>query len=892
MSYRRLHPYLPVFGVEDGVVSAVYIPGYVMPASRDEIRRFHAIWAGNALPVERQLSDLAGKLASAAAEVEASWHRMHRKEFTPVCLNIMLPYSCSLACDYCYSRPENAGEPGALNRAAATAAARMVSANCARLGAPFQVDIQGEGEPSCRWDDLLWCVEMTQSIAENMRIEWSAHLTTNGQIDIAQAERIGRTFTHVTLSCDGPPDIQDVCRPCRNGGPSSLRLEASAAKLASMMEALDARVTVTAANIRRLDDVIRYISRRLGIRSIRLEPAFSPARAEDAEPDPRLAAELCLNACDAGRQHGAEVTLGSPRLTELHGAYCQAQRGILRIMPDGAASNCMRGVGRDLPYAAAIGRHDAVAGTYSLDMDAIDRLRLSVEKIPEFCRNCINAFHCCRNCPDQCNTDGLSTKSWRCRFQEAAAKRWILAMAGQAREIPQPVKFRRQIESEARDISDPLVREEIIVNTQLAAEWRPLDRAQMPAPVWEDERYRRRVSECEDDILAAAAAGDGNISVYVHLPFCRARCVFCDCHSVSASRGHDERFAAYIERLGRDLDVWRERGRIGRRPVSTIHFGGGTPLAIGEDRFSELTDLLRGGLNVSVRTQWAIETTAACATSEHIGKLMSLGFRRLHVGVQTLDGALRRKLGRISGSSEVVERLCAAMKAGMTTSVDLIYGLPGQTVGMLLEDVSILADAGIHGFSLYRLNLTQRNHQKMWSVFPGFHPSPLRSCVMLQAAESLLLLRKYEKNHYVHYALPSDDNLYYRHAARGEDMVGLGASAAGAIGEWEYRCAFYPRYMDNTGTALPIESLAFQHLKARERMVVTGLMAGRIPAASLPVLGAGERLVESWVRYGLLAGDEDGLRLTATGAWMLGNMLEEFIPANGNIFRTHPVFLS
>jgi oxygen-independent coproporphyrinogen-3 oxidase len=846
--------------------------------------------------------DAAQTLVSAAANVKASWSRMHHEDFTPVCLNILLPYSCSLSCHYCYARPESAGEPSALNRLAVTAAARLVAANCARLGVPFQVDIQGEGEPACCWNDLLWCVEMTQAKAREAQVAWSSHLTTNGQTDAAQTDWIGRTFTHVTLSCDGPPDIQDACRPCRNGEPSSLRLEAAAAKLASGIEALDARVTVTAANIHRLNEVIRYISVRLGIQSIRLEPAFATISSEDIEPDPKVAAEMCLKACEAGEQHGIEVTAGSPRLTELHGAYCQALRGVLRIMPDGTASNCLHGVRRSMAYAVAIGRYDTATETYTLDMEGIGRLRRMAEDVPGHCRDCLNVFHCCRSCPDECPTAGLPAKHWRCRFQAFVAEYWILAMAGRACKIRQTddgsidLQFRRQIEAEVREIHDSQIRKEIAANTLLAAEWHPLDQAHMPAPTWEDERCRRRVPDVTETLTTAAATRDGDISVYVHLPFCRTRCVFCDCHSVVAPQDRGERLDAYIERLKRDIDIWCERGKIGRRPVSTIHFGGGTPLAIGEDRFSELVTILGNHLNVSCQTQLAIETTAACAMPGHINRLMNIGFRRLHVGVQTLNSDLRHKLGMPCRSTEVIERLCAAMKAGMVTSVDLLYGLPGQTVVMLAADVSLLAAAGIHGFSLYRLNLTQRN-QRMLRVFPGYRPSPLRRCIMLQVAESLLLQKGYVKNHYAHYALPPEDNRYFRHAVRGEDMLGLGASAAGVFGDWEYRCLHYPQYMNGARTALPIETLTCQPMEARERMIAASLMAGRIPVAALSmpvaqnqvtgmaVSGAPpedgsrvsiERLVQSWISFGLLAPDKDGLRLTATGTWMSGRMLEEF----------------
>ncbi|MDR1728324.1 MAG: radical SAM protein [Acidobacteriota bacterium] len=898
MGHWRLHPELPVFGVEDGEVAAAYVPGRVMPASGGMLRKLRALWAGAAPDGARRapeasdaLIETARRLEGAAATVAAAWQRLHREDFAPACLNILLPYACDLSCGYCYARPGAAQPPRALDRAAVAAAARRVAANCARMGVPLQVDIQGEGEPARRWDDLRWCVEATRAAAREARVKWSAHLSTNGQVDAAQAGWMKRTFSHVTLSCDGPPDIQDACRPRRDGGRSSVRLEAAAALLASGAQAVDARVTVTAANVHRLGEVVDYIVETLGIRSVRLEPAFAPASAEGFGLAPEEVAAACLRACEAGGGRGVEVTLGSPRLTELHGAYCQTLRGILRLRPEGDAANCLHGVHAGFAFDDAVGDRDAATGEYACDRALVARLRRQAEDVPASCRDCVNVFHCARSCPDHCPTPDMAAGGWRCRFQKAVAEHWILAAAREARPSPQTggggSRLRRQVEAEARAIPDPSAREAVVDATLLAAARYPLAEAHMPNPAWADGRRLRRDADPTEALTAAAAAGGGAVAAYVHLPFCSTRCVFCDCHSVAAGRDAGGRFDAYAARLGRDLDIWRGRGRIGERPVSTVHFGGGTPLALGLDRLSKVVAMLGEGLGADAQTQWAVETTASRADAIHVEGLAEMGFRRLHVGVQTLHDALRRRLGRVCGSGEVVARLGAAMRAGMVTSVDLLYGMPGQTAGMLLEDLSRLVDAGVQGFSLYRLNLSARN-RGMARVFGECAPDPLRSCVMLQAAEAALLRAGYRKNHYAHYALPPDDNRYYRHAVRGEDLLGLGASAAGAFGGWEYRCADYPRYMDGGTDALPVALLA-RHPpgEGRKRRVVANLMAGRLPADIANGGGADggaadavlERLIRSWAAAGLLARDwgEDGegLRLTATGSWLAGRMVDE-----------------
>ena len=308
--------------------------------------------------------------------------------------------------------------------------------------------------------------------------------------------------------------------------------------------------------------------------------------------------------------------------------------------------------------------------------------------------------------------------------------------------------------------------------------------------------------------------------------------------------------------------------------MTTVHFGGGTPNAIEPALMSDWIVTLRGRLAVGERTQWAVETTSEDSEPQQVERLLALGFRRLHVGVQTLRDDLRRRLGRSSLAVSVVSRLRLAMEMGMVVSVDMLYGLPGQKAGELVRDVERLIEAGIHGVSLYRLNFPPQR-RRFLREFPGFEPCPLRACVMLQAAERVLLRAGYRKNHFVHYAQPEDDNCYYRHAVRDEDLLGLGASASGNIGPWEYRCSFYVQYVQHADRRLPIASLARSPSPPLLARFAAALMAGTVEVASVPRQPLVVRLVERWLRAGLLVAEAEQLRVTAMGAWLLAAMLRE-----------------
>jgi oxygen-independent coproporphyrinogen-3 oxidase len=323
------------------------------------------------------------------------------------------------------------------------------------------------------------------------------------------------------------------------------------------------------------------------------------------------------------------------------------------------------------------------------------------------------------------------------------------------------------------------------------------------------------------------------------------------------------------------MRFWAEETTAGSRPVTTVHFGGGTPNALDEGCLAAIVCECRDRFAVMEATEWAIETTAGLLTDSELFRLQKLGFSRLHVGVQTLDERLRRRLGRQTPVATVIERLRRAKAAGFVTSVDVIYGLPEQDACSLLNTLGALIASGIHGVSLYRLNLSQKN-LRILKAFPGFRPSPLCDYLLLQCAEQRLIAAGYSKNHFVHYALPPDDDLYFRHAFRGEDLIGLGASASGNIGRLEYRCVEYPSYLAESWGRPAIEGtvLASPRTEALASLHAT-MMCGQ-PDRALAYAMHCDDLFDEWLSCGLVRPlSAESHVLTAVGSWLLSKMLRE-----------------
>jgi coproporphyrinogen III oxidase-like Fe-S oxidoreductase len=435
------------------------------------------------------------------------------------------------------------------------------------------------------------------------------------------------------------------------------------------------------------------------------------------------------------------------------------------------------------------------------------------------------------------------------------------------------IPVERELVEQVNALPEEFDRRPILAEARAALVHYDLNEHAMPSPAWTQDDLCLKGTEVAEVLLDESRRRSGAISVYVHVPFCYRRCSFCDCHSVVVRRGSAKIYAEYIKSLLRDLDVWCTLGSVDSRPVTTVHFGGGTPDVIGQPFLAELVQILRSRLKTTEKTEWAIETTSDGSSPQSVDRLLELGFSRLHIGVQTLADDLRRRLGRTNRSKVVIEHIRFAIAKGMVTSVDLLYGLPNQSARLLLDDLAQLLDIGIHGISLYRLNLSLRN-RALFQIFPDFRQQPIAEYVMFHAAEQMLYRAGYRKNHFAHYALPKDVNSYFRHAIRGEDLLGIGASASGSIGPWEYLSERYPKYLRLRNMKLPIVAVGKQDLPLDWFELTAWMMVGWIPDGVVP-REVRDLISRKWLLSRLIIPENGGFKLTTTGTWMLATMLCE-----------------
>jgi len=369
------------------------------------------------------------------------------------------------------------------------------------------------------------------------------------------------------------------------------------------------------------------------------------------------------------------------------------------------------------------------------------------------------------------------------------------------------------------------------------------------------------------------------LSIYIHVPFCSQKCHFCDCYSFRLSPRREAEKRAYVNRLCSELILWSHQGNVASRPVSTVHLGGGTPTFLGPELLAELCRCCQDRFNVSADTEWALESTAQALTPEMMDTMQRIGFRRLHIGVQSLEDKVRSCIGRQSRAEVALDRIGQALALGWTVSVDLICGLPFQTIDSLARDVETLVLAGVDGFALYELLIYAQNRQ--WADQVGLADrSHLPNYLMFQVGAQILEHHGYRKNTFNHWANHRDDNRYFTFPSRGEDCLAVGAIADGVFGDYHFRHPRYASYLRATGESPGLEG-GLRRTKFENEMhaVTTAIMSGRIPRGLshyLQVTVDGVSLRDRWLDLGLVqdAGD-GGVALLTNGSWFAGNMMRQ-----------------
>lgn len=194
------------------------------------------------------------------------------------------------------------------------------------------------------------------------------------------------------------------------------------------------------------------------------------------------------------------------------------------------------------------------------------------------------------------------------------------------------------------------------------------------------------------------------LGLYLHIPFCRSKCAYCDFYSLS---GREDRMDAYTAALERHLIEVAPQAA--QHLVDTVYFGGGTPSYLGEKRLVKLLKAVKKHYRIAPHAEITLEANPDSAGDwKALRALRRAGFNRISLGVQSTDDVCLRALGRIHTWQQVQEAVAACRRAKFPdVSLDLIYGLPGQTMEQWEKTLSDALTLQPEHLSCYGLKLEE-----------------------------------------------------------------------------------------------------------------------------------------------------------------------------------------
>jgi len=193
--------------------------------------------------------------------------------------------------------------------------------------------------------------------------------------------------------------------------------------------------------------------------------------------------------------------------------------------------------------------------------------------------------------------------------------------------------------------------------------------------------------------------------LYIHVPFCRARCAYC------AFASEAPPVSARVERYLQTLEAELVEAARGAAVLESVFVGGGTPTAIGPAALARLLGLVRAHFALSPGAEWTVETNPDLLAPEMVAVLAGAGVNRVSIGIQSFDAGLRRALGRHADPTPAPAAVAALRAAGIhRVTVDLIYQVPGQTLELWRRDLQQALDLGVRHLSAYALTLEEGTH--------------------------------------------------------------------------------------------------------------------------------------------------------------------------------------
>ncbi len=261
-----------------------------------------------------------------------------------------------------------------------------------------------------------------------------------------------------------------------------------------------------------------------------------------------------------------------------------------------------------------------------------------------------------------------------------------------------------------------------------------------------------------------------NIGLYLHIPFCRSKCPYCDFYSFSGKDNQKDEYTKVLNnRILSSISALQCKG-------DTLYIGGGTPSVLGADNLATLVNICKSDF-LTDSAEITVECNPNGLNEDFFKALYDCGVNRVSMGLQSAIDSERRILGRLSDRNQVENAVKMAQRAGFSNiTLDVMLGIPNQTEKSLNETLDFCTSLGIPHISAYMLKLEENTHFYKNQHKYNFPDDDLTADLYLQMCETLESngIMQYEISNFSKYGFESKHNLKYWND---EEYLGLGPSA-------------------------------------------------------------------------------------------------------------------
>ena len=375
------------------------------------------------------------------------------------------------------------------------------------------------------------------------------------------------------------------------------------------------------------------------------------------------------------------------------------------------------------------------------------------------------------------------------------------------------------------------------------------------------------------------------LGIYVHVPFCRSKCQYCDFYSLTAK--DDKLMDGYLKATCTHI---KEAGALAPGyKVDTIYFGGGTPSFFGADGMATILTAIRRNYDVDNNAEITFEANPDSISDKLLHRLRAEGFNRVSLGIQCDDDEILRKIGRPHTYAQAVNAYHRIRKAGFkNVSVDLIYGLPGQTLIAWQETLTHVLQLNPEHVSCYGLKVEPGTPLYDYQEYAKLPDDDTQADMYLAAVEILRAhgFRQYEISNFARKGLYSRHNMKYW---TGGEYIGFGPSASSDFAGKRFmlmkNLTGYIKGIREGGQIIddvqevPLRERAGEYLMLRLR-TINGINAAEYERMFLLPFSALEEVLEKNRHFGYAAKTDDGRwHLTPKGFLISNTIISDLLVA-------------